>query len=345
MFSSTALEVGIGVAFVFLFVSLICTAVREAIETVLKSRAADLERGLRGLPNDPDGTGRAKHFFERPLIFSLFLGKYDPQNAHNLPSYIPAGHFASALLDLVVRPPGSGAPIPATTLTTESLRSAAENVADEHLRRALLSAIDNAQGEVERVKANLESWFNGTMDRVSGWYKRRTQVILFGLGLAAAALLNVDAITVAERLSRDAALRESVVKQAERQFPVGTEQAEKLAEFQTKGAEELVAQFASFGFPVGWESGWPKPQKPNLQCVKGDETRSACIGSFYLPALITIALGWLITAFAVMLGAPFWFDVLNKFMVVRSTVKPKEKSLEEGSEDRRDPVKPQGATI
>ena len=42
--------------------------------------------------------------------------------------------------------------------------------------------------------------------------------------------------------------------------------------------------------------------------------------------------GWLITALAVMLGAPFWFDVLNKFMVIRSTVKPREKSQEEGSE-------------
>ena len=36
--------------------------------------------------------------------------------------------------------------------------------------------------------------------------------------------------------------------------------------------------------------------------------------------------GWLITTLALSLGAPFWFDTLNKFMVVRSTVKPKEKS-------------------
>jgi hypothetical protein len=36
-----------------------------------------------------------------------------------------------------------------------------------------------------------------------------------------------------------------------------------------------------------------------------------------------------------MLGAPFWFDVLNKFMVIRSTVKPYEKSPPEASEDRQ----------
>src|SRR5262249_49358560 len=36
-------------------------------------------------------------------------------------------------------------------------------------------------------------------------------------------------------------------------------------------------------------------------------------------------LGLLITALAVSLGAPFWFDLLNKTVPIRSTVKPEEK--------------------
>jgi hypothetical protein len=44
-------------------------------------------------------------------------------------------------------------------------------------------------------------------------------------------------------------------------------------------------------------------------------------------------LGWILTALAISLGAPFWFDLLNKFIVIRSTVKPKEKSPEEKSKD------------
>jgi hypothetical protein len=39
-----------------------------------------------------------------------------------------------------------------------------------------------------------------------------------------------------------------------------------------------------------------------------------------------ILFGWLIIAFGVMLGAPFWFDVLNKFMIVRSTVSPADRA-------------------
>ena len=46
-------------------------------------------------------------------------------------------------------------------------------------------------------------------------------------------------------------------------------------------------------------------------------------------------LGWLITGFAISFGAPFWFDLLNRMMVVRSTVKPDEKSQEESSKDRQ----------
>ena len=43
--------------------------------------------------------------------------------------------------------------------------------------------------------------------------------------------------------------------------------------------------------------------------------------------------GWLLTAIAMTLGAPFWFDLLNQFMVVRSTIKPREKSEVEKSKD------------
>jgi hypothetical protein len=44
-------------------------------------------------------------------------------------------------------------------------------------------------------------------------------------------------------------------------------------------------------------------------------------------------LGWIITSIALSLGAPFWFDTLNKFMVVRSTVKPQEKSQTDKTKD------------
>ncbi len=53
-----------------------------------------------------------------------------------------------------------------------------------------------------------------------------------------------------------------------------------------------------------------------------DPTQNALFNAAGLLALIC---GWVMTAFAVTLGAPFWFDVLSKLMVIRSTMKPGEK--------------------
>jgi hypothetical protein len=50
-------------------------------------------------------------------------------------------------------------------------------------------------------------------------------------------------------------------------------------------------------------------------------------------ATLLARVGWLPTVLAISLGAPFWFDLLNKFIVIRSAVKPKEKSPEERSKD------------
>jgi hypothetical protein len=53
----------------------------------------------------------------------------------------------------------------------------------------------------------------------------------------------------------------------------------------------------------------------------------------FFPWFLKLA-GIFLTALAVSQGAPFWFDLLNKLIVVRSTVKPREKSREEGTKDK-----------
>ena len=221
------------------------------------------------------------------------------------------------------------------------------------LQRAVLSAVDMAQGSLDKVQANLEAWFNATMDRVSGWYKRRTQDILFWLGLSVAAALNIDAITITQRLTSDKDLRHAAVAQAEaivsgahaNSGTPGDNSA--LTKLKNDSFSELTKDLQDIGFPVGWElkEGRPYPSAqacqwrldkfdaiPNTVQADTQKSRECSVEGGVIPKLV---LGWLVTALAVMLGAPFWFDILNKFMVVRSTVKPHEKSPEESSEDRQ----------
>ena len=154
MFGSVVLDVVIGLSLLFLFVSLICSAVREAIETVLNSRAADLEHGVRELLDDPTGQGAMAALYAHPLVFSLYDGSYVPGRLRparsllagttslrmpirargSLPAYIPAANFARAFLDLAVRgplgqtPSGPNATVPA--LSIASLEATARRYAD-----------------------------------------------------------------------------------------------------------------------------------------------------------------------------------------------------------------------
>jgi hypothetical protein len=54
---------------------------------------------------------------------------------------------------------------------------------------------------------------------------------------------------------------------------------------------------------------------------------------FSKSSLLSVLAGWFLTAIAMTLGAPFWFDLLNQIMVIRSTIKPQEKSGPEASKD------------
>ncbi len=379
MFNSNILDVAIGLIFVFLTLSLVCSAANEGIESFLKQRAKNLEKGIRellgdlpeSLPSDleKDAAGlnsasdppppasiaaaintsadKPKDFIEafynHGLINSLYRGKYGDTPRRKLPSYIPAANFAMAVLDL--RRTGA-VPLP----------------------RNLRAAIDifemKARGDVFQLQRELENWYDSSMDRVSGWYKRKTQMILVGLGLVAAVAVNADTIEIAQRLSTDSNLRQSVARIAEEavkhppqgqlpQTPVATTPATPAAPpapaspvaSQPDPVTQIRTNLASLdgiGLPLGWQGFKAdflakKAAQAKAMDLQGKtpetESRLALYSEAGVAAVKLHWIGWIVTALAISLGAPFWFDMLNKFMVVRSTVKPKEKSKEEASKD------------
>src|SRR5918911_567910 len=87
LFGSTLLEVAIGVVFVYLLLSLLCSALGELIEAFLKYRARYLEQGIKKLL---DNSSLAADLFAHPLVKAL----------GDRPSYIPARTFSLALWNL-----------------------------------------------------------------------------------------------------------------------------------------------------------------------------------------------------------------------------------------------------
>ncbi len=326
MFGSEVLDVAIGLVLVFLLLSLFATAVREGLESVFKTRAVFLEAGIRELLDDRLGNGLAQRFYEHPLIYSLYRGPYDAGDESrssndgkkpkerttgaNLPTYIPSKSFSSALVDLVVRGPVSnteddGAARP---ITLDTLRAGIELLDSARVRRSLLIALDDAKGDLDTARANIEGWFDASMQRVSGWYKRRTHYWLLLIGALSTLALNVNTIAIAQHLARSKAARELVVNVAD---SLRTDDAIAAAARGTAGApatpaearERLDARLAALqalDLPLGWDHV-PDSGKATL--------------SWVLQEIV----GLLLTTLAISLGAPFWFDALNKVMTVKTT--------------------------
>ena len=317
MFGSDILEVAIGVVFVFLIISIVCSAIREGLEAMLKTRAAYLEHGIRELLGDRGPRGLAGQLYSHPLISGLYSSDYSPPatrstlawyfaRGRNLPSYIPSRNFALAVMDLAARGPVDAQDenrdnIP---LDVETLRRNAGNIQSPAVRRVILTALDSAQGDLDSVRETLQAWYDSSMDRVSGWYKRSTQWIIFGIGVTVAVAMNIDTIEITKFLYTNKAARSALVADAQVAAADSAFRHGGYAQARAKLTDEA-------SLPIG------------LEHVKtpGDVAHHI--------------LGWLVTALATTMGAPFWFDLLNKMMVIRSTVKPHEKSPEESSEDRQ----------
>jgi hypothetical protein len=89
MLGSDVLDVGIGMSLLFLMMSLIATAVREAIEGVIKSRSKQLENGLREMLDDStkgNYAGLVGQIYKHPLISSLYRNTLDKAKNGDLPS-------------------------------------------------------------------------------------------------------------------------------------------------------------------------------------------------------------------------------------------------------------------
>ena len=357
LLGSAVLEVAFGLIFVYLLLSLLCSAIGEYIEAKFNNRAKYLQQGIQLLLNETRGGGvdLAKMLYSHGLVRPLY------RDAGKLPSYIPSRTFALALWNMATTAAATGdqAATGAVGVTADlkQIRAAVgAHVPNTELRTALLTLIDEADGDIVRARKNIEEWYEAMMDRVSGWYKRRTTVIMLVLGFVVAGAINADTISLARTLARDGALRGSVAAAAERYLtpppsttspattapattpPTTTapptagvggaappaETADERDEAATEALKDAYAAVDELGLPLGWVNAPKDPADPR-KVPKG----------FY--DWVLKLFGILLTGFAISQGAPFWFDLLNKFMVIRSTVKPTEKSQEQPSKDRPAP--------
>ena len=101
MFGSSVLDVAIGIIFIYLVLSLACSAVNEAISSFVNQRGRNLFEGIKNLLNDPRFTQLAQQLYTHGLVAGISRDAAEPHKPNRLPSYLPPKTFALALLDIL----------------------------------------------------------------------------------------------------------------------------------------------------------------------------------------------------------------------------------------------------
>jgi hypothetical protein len=158
---------------------------------------------------------------------------------------------------------------------------------------ALSSLFATAGKDVKTFEAMIEQWYVDAMDRLSGYYKRWTKWMLLGLSVIVVVLFNVNTLLIAQRLYTNVTLRSAIVQEA------GQTTANPATSSDDLGTS--IAKVKTL--PVGWNADNWNPDD-----------------------LVYAIIGWLVSIGAVSLGAPFWFDLLNRFNSLRSTGPPPPKN-------------------
>ena len=270
MFEHPILDIGLGLMFFYVILSLVASAVQEWIASLLALRARNLRSGIQNLI----GGEYAEKLYEHPLVKHL-------AKKNKLPSYIASETMSSVLLGIVAKEHGEKALV---DHSADELRGLVGKIDEKHPLKEVLSAlIDDGEGEVNALKDRLAGWFDEGMTRVSGWYKRQAKLWIFGIAGVVTVASNASTIHIAEELWRNDALRTQLAVQAQAAGQGGD--VARLEANQLKRLEE---------FPIGW-NGTPWTWMEFFKSLAG----------------------WLITAAAVSLGAPFWFDLLGKVANLR----------------------------
>jgi hypothetical protein len=316
MLNFPALDVAIGLIFVFFILALVCSGINEAIASLARWRAQDLERGIWELLQDPNQGAEAleglkKHPLIEPMLHPknkataaveppIVDGRPKTSRKTDFPSYIPSRTFATALLGLEQDAVAVAKDRDVRT-ALRKVGQSIEVIPSMRVQRALTALLHEAQGDSVAFRHNVEQWYDDQMERVSGWYRRRIQKVLWLLAFLIAFTLNADALQMAKRLWVEPGVRAAVVNQA------------RNATSDTTGKASPRAQIESLPVALGW----------HLASARRDPQGFPFYAKWSMAwALIAKLIGLSLTAVAITFGAPFWFDTLSKLARLRMSGAP-----------------------
>src|SRR5579871_2980597 len=297
----------VGFAAVYSAFSIIASWIQESIAGALKLRSKTLISGIEAMLDDPNNKTVVDALRGQLLQQPSIAAAYD--NKGRAPSYLSSNQFSLAVTGMLSTA-GAIAATAADAFT--QVCNGINGLQASRLKDALTRIANQAAGDYSAFVGGVEKWYDDEMDRVSGWYRRQSQVILVFIAIGTVAFFNVDSITLFSQLQSTPLVID----------------ASKLTD-NTQGYAYVTAQVLQnikFGWfpdpavcapapPPAVSTAPPQPSSANsipLLCRK--------LAGWDLVSYIAFKLlGLTVSALALMLGAPFWFDALGRFVSVRNS--------------------------
>ena len=308
---TTIVSFAVSMIFLFLMFSAACSAIQEIVSNLLRWRAKTLEKGLAGLFLNE---GFKDELYRTPLLEGLC----SPNTLGNLtrkPSYIPSATLAMAVLQLAQEKNMNLTGAAGALAPTDSLAKT----------ESLLRTILKGSTTVEEQRAKIEDWYNDSMDRVSGWYKRKSHMTLWIIGIVVCLAFNADSIALGNAFWNDPTLR-AAINEAATDYVKNAPSTEEPKDSFVR-LNRVRQQMTTI--PLGWcrvssttdlkGVCWPNLAgsirvKDPVDVPLGDPRRVVGGPSAWL---FWKFVGIALTALAISQGAPFWFDLLQKVVNLR----------------------------
>ena len=330
------LDLVIGMIFVFFMLSIISSSGVEIILTGLRARSTLLEKWLFKIfdkkVKQADGTeiplGQA--IMDHCSVTAL-SGKKES------PAYIEAKNFASALLEKITFDPNN--PKSVVNNIDDFIKELKKTtILSTEFQRVLLTYANEAKeqyksvsvrvaSEIDIFRSKIENWYDSSMDRLTGALKRKySRPATFAMGVIVTLFLNADSIAIARYLYSNPEARAKLSEQAISDVKDGSlqqslnslQQSKNLTKQDSLTIQQIenniservtdlktARQSLEGAIPLGWNGR-----------VFYD-TQGKFSGWIFFSKVV----GWLATILAIMMGAPFWFDLLNKISNLRSSGK------------------------
>ncbi|MEM7551922.1 MAG: hypothetical protein AAF363_19730 [Bacteroidota bacterium] len=303
-------ELVLGLVFVYLLFSTLVTLLVEYISSIFSLRAKNLTKIIQRALNDDEKSDCSIEFYNHPLI------KYLSKKKGEKPSYISSNKFAKTVLDLI-RTGGKNELLgKVSELDSKDISEAIDglDILGDDTKTLLKSYAKEADENINEFGIKLENWFNETVERGQGWFNRQMKLITLIVSLVVAISLNVDSIKIYKELSDNPELRAEIAGNALEYVKDSSTRKEfegdELAQYDsakkhliTFYANELNDKASINALSIGWSD------------LSKDFNGGCSI------------IGWIITALAISLGAPFWFGVLNKVVALRGAASNSDRKI------------------